>query len=59
MLRGGYGMIVSLFLSLSRRIRAWTSYALRKKKKDLRMNTPTSAMLIKKGDKSVFKFLNN
>ena len=45
-------MIVSLFLSLSRRIRAWTSSALRKKKKNLRM-------LIKKGDKSVFKFLNN
>lgn len=51
-------MIVSLFLSLSRRIRAWTSSALRKKK-NLRMGTATSAMLIKKGDKSVFKFLNN
>jgi hypothetical protein len=52
-------MIVSLFLSLSRRIRAWTASALRKKKKNLRMNTSTSAMLIKKGDKSVFKFLNS
>lgn len=52
-------MIVSLFLSLSRRIRAWTSSAMRKKKKNLRMGTATSAMLIKKGDKSVFKFLNN
>ena len=52
-------MIVSLFLSLSRRIRAWTASALRKKKKNLSMNTSTSAMLIKKGDKSVFKFLNS
>lgn len=52
-------MIVSLFLSLSRRIRAWTASVLRKKKKALRMNTPKSAMLIKKGDKSVFKFLNS
>jgi hypothetical protein len=52
-------MIVSLFLSLSRRIRAWTASVLHKKKKALRMNTPTSAMLIKKGDKSVFKFLNS
>ena len=34
-------MIVSLFLSLSRRIRAWTASVLRKKKKALRMNTPT------------------
>lgn len=52
-------MIVSLFLSLSRRIRAWAASALHKKKKDLRMNTPTSAMLIKRGNKSVFKFLNS
>lgn len=51
-------MIVSLFLTLSRRIRAWTAQALRKKKRDLRMNTTTSAMLIKNGNKSVFKFLN-
>lgn len=51
-------MIVSLFLSLSRRIRAWAASALRKRKRTLRMNTPTSVMLIKKGDKSVFKFLN-
>lgn len=51
-------MIVSLLLSLSRRARAWIAHARRMKKKDLRMNTTTSAMLIRKGDKSVFKFLN-
>lgn len=52
-------MIVSLFLSLSRRIRAWTSRVRHREKKHLRMNTPATAMLIKKGNKSVFKFLNS
>lgn len=49
-------MIVSLLVSVSRRIRAWTSR--KKQKKDLRMNTGDSVMFIVSKGKTVFKFLN-
>lgn len=50
-------MIVSLFINVARRIRSWTA-ARRNKRKDLRMTTASSVRFIKKGNKSVFKFLN-
>nr|DAU88911.1 MAG TPA: hypothetical protein [Caudoviricetes sp.] len=48
-------MIVSIFLSVSRRIRAWTE---KRRQKRMRLNKPTSAMFISTNGKSVFKFLN-
>ena len=50
-------MIVSLFISVARRIRTWTA-ARRNKRKDLRMHPASSVRFINKGNKSYFKFLN-
>lgn len=50
-------MIVSLFISVARRIRTWTA-SRRDKRRDLRMNTASSAMFVSKGNNKFFKFLN-
>ena len=50
------GMIASVFISLSRRLRQW---AASRKQKKMRLNTASSVMFIATKGKTVFKFLNN
>lgn len=49
-------MIVSIFISLKKRLRSWANA---RKQKKLRMNTKSSVMFISSKGKTVFKFLNN
>lgn len=49
-------MIISLLVSVQRRIRSWASR--RNKGKEIRLNTPSSVMFISHKGKSIFKFLN-
>lgn len=51
-------MIVSVFLNVSRRLRVLFG-GTRNKKRDMRLNTPSSVMFIQMKGKSVFKFLNS
>lgn len=48
-------MIVSVFITLSRRLRQW---AASRKQKKMRLNTASSVMFITTKDKAIFKFLN-
>lgn len=50
------GMIVSVFISLSRRLRQW---ATSRRQKKMRLNTASSVMFIASKGKTVFKFLND
>ena len=49
-------MIVSVFISLSRRLRQW---ATSRRQKKMRLNTASSVMFIASNGTTVFKFLND
>lgn len=49
-------MIVSIFISLKRRVQSWARH---REQKKIRLNTISSVMFISSKGKTVFKFLNN